>query len=244
MKKYANVVFLQGHEADEPLDILNKKGTEAVLQYLQQWDNGDYHEIETQSSAGKDDTKYEIDGYLICVNPHVGYIGLEKIINENSEKKIMSSTKINEAKKATEAGYDDKVSEKKKNTAKKQGDTKPVKSKAPEPGPGKKALATAKADKNENEVKTMKVKTVDVLNAKKDADSYKCEDLGTKLEIKGASLAEVNGLQIIATLRKYLEGRGELVKSIKIEMGSKKDFTNESLLRRAIRKIILEDKKK
>ena len=80
--KYASIVFIQGEEAEEPLNILDIKGHIAVLDYLKQWDNGEYHELNNVSSKGSKDDFIKIDDYLISFNFGLGYIGLEKVIEE------------------------------------------------------------------------------------------------------------------------------------------------------------------
>lgn len=80
-KKYANIVFMQGSEADEPLDILNNDGPEALLAYLQQWDYGEYYDVSDEPSAGSGDRTIEMGEYIISYNSRIGYIGLEKIIS-------------------------------------------------------------------------------------------------------------------------------------------------------------------
>jgi len=81
MKKYASVVFLQDSEADEPLDILNNEGREAAINYLSQWDYGEYYDIREESGKGSNDRSLEHNGYLLSYNTGIGYIGLEKIIS-------------------------------------------------------------------------------------------------------------------------------------------------------------------
>lgn len=53
------------------------------------------------------------------------------------------------------------------------------------------------------------------------SESFETEDLGVKLEVKGQSMASVNYTYIISQMRKLLEGKGQYVKSIKIEMGNR-----------------------
>lgn len=38
--KYCRIVFLQGDEANEALEILDSDGAESVIEYLSQWDYG------------------------------------------------------------------------------------------------------------------------------------------------------------------------------------------------------------
>lgn len=77
---YASIIFLQGSEAEEPLDILRKKGEKAAMAYMKQWDNGEYNFPTEKSSAGTSDDLFEKDGYLLSYNQPLGYISLEKIV--------------------------------------------------------------------------------------------------------------------------------------------------------------------
>ena len=81
-KQYANIVFLQGHEAEEPLQILNDQGADAALQYLMQWDNGEYHDI-SGAPFGSKDRLYKQGEYVMAYNAPIGYIGLSKVMPDN-----------------------------------------------------------------------------------------------------------------------------------------------------------------
>lgn len=78
---YRDIVFLQNHEADEVLDILDKEGIESAFRYLAQWDygEGEYLEVEPY---GRVDTVEHIDNYIISYNKLVGYIGLSEVVKE------------------------------------------------------------------------------------------------------------------------------------------------------------------
>ena len=80
MKNYANIVFLQGWEAEEPLALLDQDPL-MCLAYLKQWDFGEYHEMSDTSGAGSNDRRISLEDYHIIYNASIGYIGLEKIIN-------------------------------------------------------------------------------------------------------------------------------------------------------------------
>ena len=41
MQKFQEIVFIQGEEAEEPLNLLDNEGESAALQYLAQWDYGE-----------------------------------------------------------------------------------------------------------------------------------------------------------------------------------------------------------
>jgi|LFRM01.1.fsa_nt_gb hypothetical protein len=81
--KYANIVFIQGEEANEPLELLAGKGEEAVFEYLQQWNYGDAPITESKEPPwGKHDRLFRKDQFVMAYNPTVGYIGLTEIIEQ------------------------------------------------------------------------------------------------------------------------------------------------------------------
>lgn len=83
-QRWVNVVFLQGTEADEVLELIDVEGVQAGIAHLAQWDFGDettgaafvngevYHEL----PAGQWDRTFEADGYVLTYNPQMGYVGL------------------------------------------------------------------------------------------------------------------------------------------------------------------------
>lgn len=82
---HSSIVFMQGEEADVPLEILNSKGEDAALEYLKQWDYGDATETTVGSGAGRSDSQYQKDNYLMSWNDRLGYIGLERIEDDVKE---------------------------------------------------------------------------------------------------------------------------------------------------------------
>lgn len=62
-------------------------------------------------------------------------------------------------------------------------------------------------------------------------NTFKCSEYDVELEVKGKSMASIYYTNVIYAIRKYLEGRGEVVKKITVEMGPKKDsqMTNEDI---------------
>ena len=83
-RRWVNVVFLQGSEADEVLDLIDVEGVQAGIAHLAQWDFGDettgaafmngevYHEL----PRGQWDRSFEADGYVLTYNPQMRYVGL------------------------------------------------------------------------------------------------------------------------------------------------------------------------
>ena len=65
MQKFQEIVFIQGEEAEEPLNILDSEGESAALQYLAQWDYGENDgEIYDEIPAGSVDSTYREDDYM------------------------------------------------------------------------------------------------------------------------------------------------------------------------------------
>lgn len=83
-RRWVNVVFLQGAEADEVPDLIDEEGVQAGIAHLSQWDFGDETtgaalvngEVYDQVPAGQWDRSFEADGYVLTYNPQVGYVGL------------------------------------------------------------------------------------------------------------------------------------------------------------------------
>jgi hypothetical protein len=77
MKKIIeNVIFLQGDNATEALNILDNKGEKAALEYLKQWHYPGEHEELTEQPHGNNDCVFESAGYSMAYNTNIGYIGL------------------------------------------------------------------------------------------------------------------------------------------------------------------------
>lgn len=86
MTKYRQIVFMQEHEADEAMKILDEVGKQAALEYLLQWDYGEGDERLT-SSAGKNDYLYKKDNYVMSYNLGIPYIGLEEVIGSSNRRR-------------------------------------------------------------------------------------------------------------------------------------------------------------
>lgn len=79
--KFQNIVLLQGHEADEPLRILDDHGTAAAVAYLAQWDTPQLTtDLTDFLRSGMSDQVAYADPYVLVYNFRLNYIGLEKMI--------------------------------------------------------------------------------------------------------------------------------------------------------------------
>jgi hypothetical protein len=87
-ERYERVVFMQGEEANEVMDILNNDGEDAAMDYLRQWHYPGEGEGSNEIGAGTEDEIYEKDGYTMNWNPYLPYVGLvydtEFGLNEDS----------------------------------------------------------------------------------------------------------------------------------------------------------------
>jgi len=75
-EKYEDVIFLQGENAEEAMDILNNDGKEAALEYLKQWHYPGEHMGRNELPHGTQDKTFVKDGYIMAWNPYLPYIGL------------------------------------------------------------------------------------------------------------------------------------------------------------------------
>jgi hypothetical protein len=87
--KVENIVFMQGHEANQAFDQCNESDTpeisiwlnyDKLLEYLQQWHYPGEHEINESLGAGSNDKVIYKDSYVLTVNESIGYCGLEYIL--------------------------------------------------------------------------------------------------------------------------------------------------------------------
>ncbi len=87
-EKYEEIVFMQGDEAEEPMEILNVEGPEAAMEFLKQWHNPGEHMGSDSLGHGSQDKTFEKDGYIMSWNPYLPYVGLvydtEHGLNEDS----------------------------------------------------------------------------------------------------------------------------------------------------------------
>lgn len=117
-------------------------------------------------------------------------------------------------------------------------EVKPKATKVTPESPEKSTLANAEPTEVESETKIMK----DAKEPEADKSTFKLDDCyGAKLEVKGASYADINSLYLMGQIKKSLEGKGPRVKSVKIEMGDleKVDESKEIKdLRKVIREIV------
>ncbi len=82
MTKYIQIVFLQGDEAEEVLNIIDEKGELAGIEYLNQWNFNEGEIIEGELPAGKGDFTFKEGDFILNYRPVLSYAGLVQLIEE------------------------------------------------------------------------------------------------------------------------------------------------------------------
>lgn len=99
----ASIIFLQGDEGHRVVDALTHTdgavrhgvtaaSIDATVDYLAQWDTGEYHDIGTTTRAGSRDERVQVDAYLLTWNAGLGYVGLEVVLDGIDHTPIDVST--------------------------------------------------------------------------------------------------------------------------------------------------------
>jgi hypothetical protein len=82
---YANIVYLQGEEAQEAFDLLNDKGSRAMFEHLKQWDYGPESEYDLREEKpwGRADSTVDFEGgYTLSYNHAMDYCSLTREVVE------------------------------------------------------------------------------------------------------------------------------------------------------------------
>jgi hypothetical protein len=85
--EYHSIVFMQGDDAKEALNIFNENGTKAAIKHLSQWDYGhdNEHSPYDKPPWGSNDRIFKDGSYVLVVNQKIGYIGLVRVESVNEE---------------------------------------------------------------------------------------------------------------------------------------------------------------
>jgi len=94
-KLFAQVVFIQGQDANTPLSILNNYGEESAIDYLSQWDYGEYHQVTENylKEIGSNDEVFETDDHILTYNLRLNYISLYKKLSHDEYLEIADKIK-------------------------------------------------------------------------------------------------------------------------------------------------------
>lgn len=173
-----------------------------------------------------------------------------KIVEFITEQKVLAEAEKEGHGKPTSGLKKEKVGT--THTEKTKSKNPPAK-KVTDGGPENKTLATAEPTKVESENKEKKepdnTEFADRGKYTKEGSGYKTECMGIELDVKGSSYADINHLYLLAQMRKALEGRGEFIKKVTVEMGPKekeeiKESKDVQRLRTKIRELVKEQLKK
>lgn len=169
-----------------------------------------------------------------------------KVLKFLSEQKVLSEEKEGKGKPTsglTKAKDSDTHTEKTKSK-------NPPAKKVTDGGPENKTLADAEPTEVESENKEKKepdnTEFADRGKYVKEGSGYETECMGIELKVKGNSYADINHLYLLAQIRKSLEGRGQVVKKVTIEMGDKEKIEESKevkFLRKKIREIVIKELK-
>jgi hypothetical protein len=78
--KFKEVIFLKENQSNEFFDILEKKGEEAALAFLTQWDHGDQGEVVEKMAIGRNDYTFGNKNYIMGYNLLLEYVYLYAIV--------------------------------------------------------------------------------------------------------------------------------------------------------------------
>lgn len=92
-RRYSEVIFMQGDEAEQVLTKLahiegvvvhgaTEESIAEAVEYLSQWDHGEDHRVTDTLGAGTHDDVAEHNGYVLTWNVGLTYVGLSRIIDE------------------------------------------------------------------------------------------------------------------------------------------------------------------
>lgn len=176
----------------------------------------------------------------------------EKVIEFITEQKVLSEAEKEGKGKPTSGMKKEKVGT--THTEKTKSVNPPAK-KVTDGGPENKTLTTAEPTKVESENKEKKepdnTEFADRGKYVKEGNGYKTECMGIELDVKGNSYADINYLYLLSQMRKALEGRGEFIKKVTVEMGEKekekekiKESKEVQQLRTKIRQLVKEELRK
>jgi hypothetical protein len=113
--RWISVIFLQGEEADKTLDLIDRSGPAAAIEYLQQWDFGDettdaaltngyvYDSIpagSTDRTLANDDSPY-----ALTYSPPFGYVSLLRRYPAETELELVPAPRAS-AKQSARARED------------------------------------------------------------------------------------------------------------------------------------------
>lgn len=102
-RRWLNVVFLQGDEADAVLDLIDRDGADAAIEHLAQWDYGDettdaalengYVYDDQPPSNGTDQTVTSSE-YAVTYNHALGHVGLYRQLDTPPDPALLNDPPV------------------------------------------------------------------------------------------------------------------------------------------------------
>lgn len=80
--QYAPIVFLQNEDAQPALDMYRAGNVQGAIEYMKQWDMGEYYNTTPETGHGSADSTYEDGEYTAAFNTGMDYCSLEKKVTE------------------------------------------------------------------------------------------------------------------------------------------------------------------
>ena len=81
--RFVSIVFLQGEDAQPVLDLYRQCDIQGAINYMKQWDQGDYGETMEELGYGSSDSIYEDGDYTAAFNIAMDYCSLDLKMIEN-----------------------------------------------------------------------------------------------------------------------------------------------------------------
>lgn len=94
-EEYEDIFHAQEHEATEVLDIIDRKGEKAAIEYLMQWHQPGNHMTRSTPGHGRDDKVFEHDGYILSYNPQLETVSLVYRVDNLDESLNLKYLPIN-----------------------------------------------------------------------------------------------------------------------------------------------------
>ena len=80
--QYTSIVFLQNEDAQPALDMYRAGNVQGAIDYMKQWDMGEYYDCADEPRHGRADSAYEDGDYTAAFNTGMDYCSLEKKVTE------------------------------------------------------------------------------------------------------------------------------------------------------------------
>ncbi|MEV7265784.1 hypothetical protein AB0N38_19720 [Micromonospora aurantiaca] len=102
-QRWINVVFLQGDEADQVLNVINRDGPDAAIEHLAQWDYGDEttdaalengYVYDDQPPASDTDRTVTAAGYAMTYNHALGHVGLYRQLDTSPDPALLDDPPV------------------------------------------------------------------------------------------------------------------------------------------------------